>query len=55
MIPITWPELANLHPFAPLEQTKGYQRMFEVLRRYCDGTRAALFVAGLWRAACSWG
>eukprot|EP00850_Spirogloea_muscicola_P021771 SM000261S09970 [mRNA] locus=s261:68666:74812:+ [translate_table: standard] len=28
MIPITWPELANLHPFAPVDQTQGYQEMF---------------------------
>lgn len=28
MIPITWPSLANLHPFAPTEQTQGYQEMF---------------------------
>lgn len=25
MMPVTWPELANLHPFAPLDQTQGYQ------------------------------
>jgi hypothetical protein len=25
MIPVTWPELANIHPFAPLDQTTGYQ------------------------------
>lgn len=25
MIPVTWPELANLHPFAPEEQVQGYQ------------------------------
>ncbi len=24
MIPITWPEFANIHPYAPVEQTKGY-------------------------------
>ena len=29
-IPITWPELANLHPFAPLDQAQGYQEMFDV-------------------------
>jgi len=23
MVPITWPELANIHPFAPKEQTQG--------------------------------
>jgi glycine dehydrogenase len=31
MIPITWPELANMHPFAPKEQTEGYQEMFRAL------------------------
>ena len=30
MIPITWPELAGLHPFAPLDQAQGYQEMFKV-------------------------
>ncbi|KAI8886221.1 glycine dehydrogenase [Backusella circina FSU 941] len=24
MIPITWPEFANIHPFSPAEQTEGY-------------------------------
>jgi glycine dehydrogenase len=27
MIPVTWPELGKIHPFAPAFQTKGYQRM----------------------------
>lgn len=27
MIPVTWPELGKIHPFAPGFQTKGYQRM----------------------------
>lgn len=31
MIPITWPEFANIHPFAPSEQTKGYQTMIKEL------------------------
>jgi glycine dehydrogenase len=31
MLPITWPELANLHPFVPLDQAQGYQEMFEDL------------------------
>ncbi len=31
MIPITWPELANLHPFVPLDQAQGYQEMFKDL------------------------
>lgn len=33
MIPITWPEFANLHPFAPTEQAKGYKLMFDDLAR----------------------
>ena len=28
MYPISWPEFSRLHPFAPSEQTRGYQEMF---------------------------
>lgn len=28
MEPVTWPEFANLHPFAPLDQAKGYAQIF---------------------------
>ncbi len=31
MIPITWPEFNNVHPFAPVSQTQGYQRIFREL------------------------
>jgi glycine dehydrogenase len=31
MIPITWPEFANLHPFAPVEQARGYKAMIDEL------------------------
>jgi glycine dehydrogenase len=31
MIPVTWPEFGQLHPFAPLEQAAGYQAMFRQL------------------------
>ncbi|MEM9330848.1 MAG: aminomethyl-transferring glycine dehydrogenase [Pseudomonadota bacterium] len=27
MIPVTWPEFSSLHPFAPSDQTLGYQEM----------------------------
>ena len=27
MIPVTWPEVANMHPFAPPDQTHGYLEM----------------------------
>lgn len=25
MMPVTWPNFANIHPFAPIEQAQGYQ------------------------------
>ncbi len=28
MVPVTWPELAKLHPFAPADQARGYHEMF---------------------------
>ena len=31
MIPITWPEFGQIHPFAPIEQTQGYQILFNQL------------------------
>jgi len=31
MLAVTWPEFANLHPFAPVEQAKGYKSMFDML------------------------
>ena len=31
MIPITWPEFANIHPFAPADQTAGYAQLIEEL------------------------
>ena len=31
MIPISWPEFANIHPFAPKEQTRGYQKLIQEL------------------------
>ncbi len=34
MIPVTWPEFAELHPFAPLEQTEGYQHLFSQLETW---------------------
>jgi hypothetical protein len=31
MIPVTWPEFANMHPFAPPEQCTGYHELIETL------------------------
>ena len=34
MEPVSWPELADIHPFAPLDQTAGYQLMIDQLERW---------------------
>lgn len=33
MAPITWPEVANMHPFVPLHQAEGYFELLEDLNR----------------------
>jgi glycine dehydrogenase len=39
MAPVTWPELANLHPYAPREQALGYQALFSTLESWlCEIT-----------------
>jgi glycine dehydrogenase len=39
MIPITWPEFANIHPFAPANQREGYALLDEQLRAWlCQAT-----------------
>ncbi len=39
MIPVTWPEFGRMHPFAPKEQTAGYQHLFENLSTWlCEIT-----------------
>jgi glycine dehydrogenase len=39
MIPLTWPEFAHLHPFAPSQQAEGYHALFRRLERWlCDIT-----------------
>ncbi|MEO1669774.1 MAG: aminomethyl-transferring glycine dehydrogenase [Cyanobacteria bacterium J06631_2] len=34
MIPVTWAEFGNIHPFAPLEQAQGYQELFQELETW---------------------
>jgi glycine dehydrogenase len=34
MIPVTWPEFANIHPFAPADQTEGYREMIFQLEEW---------------------
>jgi glycine dehydrogenase len=41
MMPVSWPEFARLHPFAPTDQTQGYRQVFDEL------TEALASVTGL--------
>jgi glycine dehydrogenase len=34
MLPVTWPEFSRLHPFAPVEQTNGYRKLFHQLETW---------------------
>jgi glycine dehydrogenase len=34
MLPVTWPEFGRIHPFAPADQTKGYQLLFKQLEKW---------------------
>jgi glycine dehydrogenase len=34
MLPVTWPEFARLHPFAPTDQAAGYRILFDQLERW---------------------
>ena len=39
LIPVSWDEFANIHPFAPEHQTLGYQRIIDDLKEWlCDIT-----------------
>src|SRR5258708_27959971 len=39
MIPITWPEFAQVHPFAPAHQQQGYAELDKQLRDWlCQAT-----------------
>jgi glycine dehydrogenase len=33
LLPLTWPEFANIHPFVPVEQAKGYQYIIKELTK----------------------
>ncbi len=34
MMPVTWPEFADMHPFAPPDQTRGYSTLIDRLSRW---------------------
>ena len=34
MIPITWPEFNSIHPFAPVDQSKGYAQLIDSLSKW---------------------
>ncbi|RMG40754.1 MAG: glycine dehydrogenase (aminomethyl-transferring), partial [Candidatus Dadabacteria bacterium] len=33
MLPLSWPEVTDMHPFAPQEQARGYRRLFSDLEK----------------------
>lgn len=34
MIPVSWPEFAHIHPFAPHDQTRGYRQIIDELAKH---------------------
>ena len=39
LAPVSWPEFADLHPFVPLDQSKGYQKLIQDLeQQLCEIT-----------------
>jgi glycine dehydrogenase len=34
MLPVSWPEFANMHPFCPLDQAQGYTQLINELSEY---------------------
>ncbi|MGF1538325.1 MAG: aminomethyl-transferring glycine dehydrogenase subunit GcvPB, partial [Elainellaceae cyanobacterium] len=36
MLPVTWPEFGQIHPFAPVEQAQGYQVLFQQLEEMLE-------------------
>jgi len=34
MLPVTWPEFSNIHPFVPVDQAEGYYQLIHELGRY---------------------
>lgn len=36
LLPVTWPEFGNIHPFVPKDQAEGYHIMFERLAEYLN-------------------
>ncbi len=36
MLPVSWPEFSRLHPFAPLNQARGYQILFQNLEDWLE-------------------
>ena len=43
MMPLTWPEFANVHPFAPKDQVQGYEQLIKARNcLYCDAREYVL-------------
>ncbi|MBL0124395.1 MAG: aminomethyl-transferring glycine dehydrogenase [Betaproteobacteria bacterium] len=39
MLPVTWPEIGNIHPFVPADQAEGYEELIDMLSKaLCEVT-----------------
>jgi len=36
LMPVSWPEFSNIHPFAPSDQTQGYQQLIDELSTWLE-------------------
>ncbi len=51
MVPITWPEFTNIHPFQPRDQVKGYEKLTKETSQYIatvTGLPGVFFTTTLW-------
>jgi glycine dehydrogenase len=51
LLPVSWPEFARLHPFAPLDQALGYRHLADDLERWLaalTGFRCCFIAAQRW-------
>lgn len=49
MIPLTWPEFSSVHPFAPVDQVKGYLKIIKVLSAFYEVSISLILLARNWR------
>ena len=54
MLPVSWRKVAQIHPFAPTDQARGYQAMFRQLEEWlAEITGLAAVSLAIWRRPIS--